>query len=105
MDYEEFEDNKEYPYKQKPKRKIGNVLFWLIIVVLLLYLLLRTEVNSEQRVCSTCKEPEDCENTCVKFCLSHITDIITTSGFRNESTVYCQCNCKSNLHVIVDRFL
>jgi hypothetical protein len=100
-----MDEEVHYPYKKKPKKRIGNILFWLVIIGIFSYLIFRTEINSAQETCISCSEPEDCQDICVSYCLSHFTDIITTNGMRNQSAVFCQCNCNSNLHVIVDRFL
>jgi len=93
----------ENPYKKK--RKIENIIFWISILSLLLYLIFRTEIVSDPHLCLSCSKPEDCEKVCLKYCLTRITDSITSVGYENNSNIYCSCTCNSNLHKFVDRFL
>jgi len=95
----------EYPYKKKHKKKIENIIFWIIVLLLFLYMFFRTEVVSDTELCLRCENPEDCEKECIKFCLARVTDIVTTTGYSNNSSIYCECKCNSNLHTIVDSFL
>ena len=95
----------EYPFKKTKKKKIENIIFLIVIILLFLYMLFRTEIISGTRLCTTCENSEACEDVCIKYCLLRICDRVTAIGYRNNSSIYCGCICNSNVHLLVDRFL
>jgi hypothetical protein len=87
------------------KRKIENIVFWVAIAFLILYLVFRTEIVSEPKLCTKCETQEDCESVCVKYCVLRLTDQITSKGELKNNSIYCTCKCNTHIHKWVDSFL